>query len=686
MRTPRILKNGLAYWVGWIGFLLIGNSSSALGEEIVNALGDGLGNGLDRPGGVAVDNFGVVYVAGRDSNNVLRVAPSGQVTEIMDSLGDGAGNLLDVPTGVAVDSLGNVYVCSALNDRVFRIEDPGGNNLITTILDGAGDGLGNQLIGPWAIEVDGQGNVFVAGQASENVFRVTPDGAISEIIDRSGDGLGNELFLPFALDLDSSGNVYVLGISGNAFEVLDPGGANLIRKIIDATGDGKGNTLNGALGLAVHFPKVYVAGAATDNVFEVDLITDTVSLFLDGSGDGRGNLLDAPYGVATTQSGDVFVSCLLSSNVFVVTPEGLVLEVLDGEGANLGGPDAIATSVFGRRAYVAGTGSDNVFEIRSFVESFGPRGGVFQGGNIVRFRGHGFSDSTTITFDGVPGVAQVSDFGVLDVVVPPSANAMGVRGRIARSRRDVELKLISGSCEIELPFKYSYLRPIWDGESEESCVVPALQTVNKIPDQITGGGAAIYPADLAPVLNSQSDTLVAVRWRFGHPSAYIPFGGSGCDDFPRFTAGDGATGWIEPSEICHAFPEVFGAPAWNVTAEFLHLSGRVTTGSAQVRTNESPLNSMIINTPSPYFVGQPIEFDFGFDSDGFIIGAGHNLPQDQIEIVDPGSTGSSSLRIRWIVPGDLAGQSVTVNVTGVIDDNGAGSENFAFEDIITIEP
>ena len=58
-------------------------------------------------------------------------AYQGSVTEIIDSSGDGAGNLLDRPSGIAVDGSGSVYVTGNLSDNAFFV---GG-------LDTDGDGV-----------------------------------------------------------------------------------------------------------------------------------------------------------------------------------------------------------------------------------------------------------------------------------------------------------------------------------------------------------------------------------------------------------------------------------------------------------------------------------------------------------------------------------------------------------------
>ena len=52
---------------------------------------------------------------------------------------------------------------------------------ITEIIDATGDGEGNGLVGASDIAVDGVGNVYVAGDGTDNAFRITPAGVITEI-------------------------------------------------------------------------------------------------------------------------------------------------------------------------------------------------------------------------------------------------------------------------------------------------------------------------------------------------------------------------------------------------------------------------------------------------------------------------------------------------------------------------
>ncbi len=57
-------------------------------------------------------------------------------------------------------------------------------------IDASGDGT-SALSFPRDVAVDALGSVYVAADGSHNVFKVTPGGVITEIIDAAGDGAGN---------------------------------------------------------------------------------------------------------------------------------------------------------------------------------------------------------------------------------------------------------------------------------------------------------------------------------------------------------------------------------------------------------------------------------------------------------------------------------------------------------------
>lgn len=297
-------------------------------ELVLGPDGDGMGIELNLPKGVAVDSSGNVFVASGDGigqffGQVFRVRPDGSVDVVIDSSGDGQGNLLSGPLGLAVDAQDNLFVGGSRSANLFRVT-PGG--AVTELIDATGDGQGNTFVGPEGLATDAAGNVYAA--AGSSVFKWTPAGQVSVIIDFNGDGAGNLLTFPRDVVVEADGDVYVSDlVLDHVFRITPTGGISVI---LDAAGDGAGNVLDRPDGLAVDAQgNVYVAGNFSDNVFRVTP-SGAISVVVDASGDGAGNALLGPEALALDADGNLFVACdVNSANVFQVTPLGEVRLVMD---------------------------------------------------------------------------------------------------------------------------------------------------------------------------------------------------------------------------------------------------------------------------------------------------------------------------------------------------------------------
>ena len=136
---------------------------------------------------------------------------------------------LHTPTGVAVDTKGNVYVAEYFSGRIRKIL--ASNHTITTVagngaMGSSGDGgpaIFAELNGPTGVAVDASGNIYIAEWGGNFVRQVNPSGIISTLA-----GNGNPMFcgdggaaasaclrLPWAVAVDGSGNVFVAD-SGNS--------------------------------------------------------------------------------------------------------------------------------------------------------------------------------------------------------------------------------------------------------------------------------------------------------------------------------------------------------------------------------------------------------------------------------------------------------------------------------------
>lgn len=340
-----------------MGGLLTSVSTGQVVTEVLDVTGDGSGNSLVLPQGIAVDSAGNVYVVGLASRNVFRIATTGVVTQVIDESGDGNGNFMIEPQGIAIDGADNVYVTGTLSDNAFKITPAG---VITEIIDATGDGNGNVLDRPEDIATGPSGNVYVAGDDSDNVFRITPAGHVTEIIDAAAGG-GFPLDGPEGLAVDGSENVFVMSYggggtdTGRVFKVTPAGGISEVVSDLDAPH-----------GIAVDASgNLFVANFLRDSALKVtpDGIVTTI---INANGDGNGNTLDGTRSVAVDDAGNVYVTGYLGHNAFRVTPAGEVTEILDASGDGGGNvltrPEDVAVDASGN-VYVSGTVSNNVFRI-----------------------------------------------------------------------------------------------------------------------------------------------------------------------------------------------------------------------------------------------------------------------------------------------------------------------------------
>lgn len=109
-------------------------------------------------------------------------------------------------------------------------------------------------------------------------------------------------------------------------------------------------------------------GAIFASALPAVAIESRVERIIGNDGDGRGNRLESPGpGLDTDRAGNVYVTGTLSNNVFRITPEGTITEMLDraGDGTHeLERPEGLAVGPHGE-AVVAGRGSSNLFTIEA---------------------------------------------------------------------------------------------------------------------------------------------------------------------------------------------------------------------------------------------------------------------------------------------------------------------------------
>ena len=191
--------------------------------------------------GLALDGEGVLYVADRGNNRVRRVDRRGAVTTFAgtgDAATGGDGQpanqaQFDGPADLAIDATGALYV-SERDGHVIRRIDPDGT--VSTVagigIPGrAGDGgpaRAAQLDAPADLDVDADGNLYVADWNNSAIRVVSPSGTISTYAGLGTAGSAQpgqparEAFLPRPVDfrLGPDGSVFLLTqLSGKVFRL-----------------------------------------------------------------------------------------------------------------------------------------------------------------------------------------------------------------------------------------------------------------------------------------------------------------------------------------------------------------------------------------------------------------------------------------------------------------------------------
>jgi len=245
--SPRglaVAADGTLYVAGFNTNNVLAVSPGGVVTEIMDATGDGDGNGLSGPMDIVINKFDDVFVSGHISNNVFKIEPNGTITEVIDSTGDTAGNPLTRPWGLAVNTRGDLFVAGHFSDNVLEYSVSGFKRQVL----GSVGAAGHALVAPVGLSPVSDGGVYVASSITDVVFKIEPfQSPTIVVMDETGDGLGNELVGPWAVATNGVGGVLVTGaFSNNAFQgdppqaVLLPGllapGASLLAALMMGAG------------------------------------------------------------------------------------------------------------------------------------------------------------------------------------------------------------------------------------------------------------------------------------------------------------------------------------------------------------------------------------------------------------------------------------------------------------------
>lgn len=339
------------------------NISTVAGNGGLSSSGDGgpaTSSQLNTPLGVAVDSSGNFYIADALNNTIRKVSSGGIIStyagnSVPGSSGDGGAPTaaqLNAPQGVAVDSSGNLYIADTQNHKVRKISA----GVISTFAGSgtagfSGDGgaaTSATLNEPFAVAVDGPGNVYIAEFGNSRIRKVDTKGIITTVAGNGVSGYGGDggaatnalLNGPQGVAVDSAGNIYIADTANNRVRQVTPAG--VIGTIVGnglagfaADGVQAVNTQVGnPIGVAVDtVGNLYVAdgNARVRKVFPSGIIVTIAGTGVRGySGDGgtgTAAMLSAPSAVAVDSAANVYVADTLNNAVRLLQVGGFGISV-----------------------------------------------------------------------------------------------------------------------------------------------------------------------------------------------------------------------------------------------------------------------------------------------------------------------------------------------------------------------
>ena len=170
---------------------------------------------FNRPNGVAVAEDGTLLVVDKNHYRVVRLDGRDRVIDAFGGLGDRPENL-PAPYDIALGAKGEIYVCDRAYSSGGSYKDHDGVKVFSAEgrflreIGGEDYDAGDTNNGPYGLDVDATGNVWIADYHRNRIRKYDPEGRLLLTFGAPGPGLG-ELHGPNDVAVDEArGVVFVL--------------------------------------------------------------------------------------------------------------------------------------------------------------------------------------------------------------------------------------------------------------------------------------------------------------------------------------------------------------------------------------------------------------------------------------------------------------------------------------------
>jgi sugar lactone lactonase YvrE len=342
----RLDTAGRAFVASSLGTVFRFDDASGAFTVVIPPEGDGNGNALDDVHGMTFDAQERLVVAGRDSDNLLRVEADGSITKLL-----GAEDGLNGPHDLQLGPDGSLYIANLSAKNILALRPDGSVEEVVSNADVHPGSTNNP--GWYHVAVDNLDRVYLAGYFTQDLWRHDPDGTLTLLWETTG------IERPVQVEVDAGGGLY-LGLDANDDSVLriEPSGATSV--VIGPEGDGAGHPLDNPQDMLIAGTgRLDVSSFGGDSVLSVDLGFCGGWTLLPGAlpADGSGPLLTgegplcaasswllqlsdgAPGATATLVVGFSALSAPFKGGTLIPFPNLLLPLPLDGTGAaQLSGP------------------------------------------------------------------------------------------------------------------------------------------------------------------------------------------------------------------------------------------------------------------------------------------------------------------------------------------------------------